>query len=380
METGTIAFLTTAHSLFDDRIFYHQAKSLVQKFNVLIVSSAEDAEANDGNITVKGRNLQAVSKKEKIDFFIRSLEPVDPLMMICSEPLAVYAAYRYKRKFRRKRPSVVYDITEWYPSKKNLDKLSNYKRIPAFLKLLFFNVFAASHCSGFIFGEYYKSLPFRFLFPCKKWILLTYYPDLAYINYRGSAMTPNRICLGYTGKISREKGIANFFAVANTLKNTNPDIAVKLKIIGWCVDDLEKKIFDDFCDQAGNIEIELLGKQNFEIFSDRLSDVDILFDLRETDFENNHCLPIKIFYYAACGKPVIYSDLKAIKREIDVSQFGYLVKPTDAEAIARYVTDYLRNPGLFIRHSRAARKLAETKYNWKLIEPQFLDFIKRLQL
>lgn len=377
METDTIVFLTSSHSPFDDRIFYHQAKSLSKNFEVFIVSSTENISTSVGNISVIGDSRYASDKKKKIEFFIQSLIQSDPGIIVCSEPLPIMAALKYKNKSKKK-VKIIYDVTEWYPSKKNLEGFPFYKKILTFFKLLFLNIYVSARCDGFIFGEYYKSLPFRFLFPRKKWIINSYYPDLSFINYQESKLIQGKICLGYTGRISKEKGIENFFAVASALKRKNPELAVKLKIIGWCFNAKDKEVFEKLCGEAKNIEIELLGKQDFDQFSGQLQNMDILFDLRKLDFENNHCLAIKVFYYAACGKPVIYSNIKAIKRDIDVNKFGYFVDPTDSEQIADCVLNYIQHPDLYQLHSREARKLAETKYNWQMIEPQFIDFVTKL--
>ena len=58
----------------------------------------------------------------------------------------------------------------------------------------------------------------------KKWEMVSYYPDLKYINYQESKLNPDKICLGYTGKVSEEKGIRNFFAMATALKRKRPEI------------------------------------------------------------------------------------------------------------------------------------------------------------
>lgn len=378
MGIGTIAFLTSSHSPFDDRIFYHQAKSLAPKFKVVIISSTENRSEIVDNISIVCDNRHYSDKKKKIEFFKQSLIQFGPELIICSEPLPIIAALKYKNKSKKK-VKLIYDVTEWYPSKKNVEGFPISKKIMTFFKLLFLNVYVSARCDGFIFGEYYKSLPYRVLFGYKKWSLVSYYPDLKYINFQESKLSPGKICLGYTGRISKEKGIESFFAVANALKRKKPELAVKLKIIGWCLNVKDRDVFEKLCGEAKNIEIELLEKQGFDQFSDQLLNMDILFDLRKLDFENNHCLAIKVFYYAACGKPVIYSGIKAIKRDIDVSKFGYFVDPTDSEHIAECVLNYIQHPVLYQLQGLEARKLAETKYNWQMIEPQFLKFITMFQ-
>lgn len=379
MTISTIVFLTSSHSAFDDRIFYQQAISLCKLYNVIIVSSTENLNETKDNITILGSSEFNQDKKKKINFFIESLITYDPQLIICSEPIAIYAANKYK-KSNHKKVKIIFDVTEWYPSKSNLESFPFFKKNVLFFKLLLFNIFTSSMCDGFIFGEFYKSLPHKFIFPFKKSEIISYYPDLNYIQYAESEFTANKICLGFTGTISTEKGINNFFNVAKLLKHKKPNISIKLKIIGWVLNISEQNKFETLCFEArkNNIEVQLLNKQSFEEFSEKLQDVDILFDLRELDIENSYCLPIKIFYYAACGKPVIYSNLKAISREIKVSDFGYLVNPTDYDIISDYVVDYLDNPHLYYNHSIAARKLAETVYNWQSIKPLFLQFINKI--
>ncbi len=378
MGIRTVAFLTSSHSPFDDRIFYHQAKSLAKTFNVVIISGTETSSATIGNISIVSDNNHGLNRKKKIEFFKQTLKQFNPELIICSEPLPIIAALQYKKAVHQK-VKIIYDITEWYPSKKNLEGLTAFQRILTFIKLLFVNLYTSSRCDGFIFGEHYKSLPYRFLFGYKKWSLVSYYPDLKYINYQESELNPEKICLGYTGKISEEKGIRNFFAMATALKRKRPEIKVKLKIIGWCLDSTERNRFEKLCREAENIEIEILDKQDFETFSEQLHDVDIFFDLRKLDFENNHCLAIKVFYYAACGKPVMYSEIKAIKREIDVNKFGCFVDPTDSERIADRIINYIEHPDLYRQHSQVARKLAEEKYNWGTIEARLVDYITNFQ-
>jgi len=375
MSAARIVFLSSAHSPFDDRIFYHQAISLINKnIDAFIIVSNEDIHTTKNNIKIIGRNKDNETKKQKIQFLYNELTQAKPQIIICSEPLPIIAANNYKHKID-KEVKILYDITEWYPSKKQLSNLTIASKTNSFLKLLIFNLYAASRCNGFIFGEYYKKYPYKILFPLKKHITLSYYPNLKYIQNSKSNIINNNICLGFTGKISIEKGIENFLKVGQLLKKKNPELNVKAKIIGWFSTENESILFSKLIKDIKNIEIEILEKVPFEEFSLALQDVNIFFDLRKIDFENTHCLPIKLFYYAACGRPVIYSNLKAIRQEIDVSEFGFLVDPTNTEQITNCILNYINDVELYNKHCLRAREIAENKYNWKNIEPLFLNFV-----
>ena len=158
MKERTIAFLTTSHLPFDDRIYYSMAISLSKSYNIVIVATTQNIREISGNINVCAEDKADFSKTEKIDFFLNQLKAYRPGVIICSEPLPIIAAYKYKRKEAEK-VSILYDITEWYPSKKQLIHESFPAKIYVFFKLLFFNLFASCFVDGFIFGERYKSLP-----------------------------------------------------------------------------------------------------------------------------------------------------------------------------------------------------------------------------
>jgi glycosyltransferase involved in cell wall biosynthesis len=370
-----IAFVTTSHIPKDDRIYYHLAMSLYKNgYKVSIISTKIETEDKNNFIQILGFQDNGLSKSEKVDEIFKLLVILNPDIIICSEPLPIIASRKFKKKVNFDVP-VIYDITEWYPSKKNLYNKKALKKITGFTRLMIFNFLATFLTDAFIFGEYYKSLPYKILFPFKKAIKVGYYPDLEFINYSKAQLKDNEICLGYTGKITAEKGIHNFLEVVKHIRKLNKEIKIKLKIVGWFPDKKDETEFKEKLKEINEIEYDISGYQEFGMFSMVLHDVNIFFDLRVTDFENHHCLPIKLFYYMACGRPVIYSNLKAIRRELDVFQFGYLVDPHKSEYIAECILKYVNDSSLYEQHSLKARELAKSMYNWKNIEPGFLSFI-----
>jgi glycosyltransferase involved in cell wall biosynthesis len=375
MSEKSIAILTSGHNPLDDRLYYHFGKSLAKKYKVTLVSSSGHFKSTDSPIEVIGFEGNNLTKEQKVRAFIQYLSSIHPFCIICAEPLPILAAHRYKKKINN-RIQIIYDITEWYPSKKNIENASRLNAIAICTKLLVFNVYAASLSNKFIFGEYYKSLPYRILFPWKKSRIISYYPDLDYINYQAARLFSNQICLGYTGRISSEKGITHFFDLAKELQKRKPSLTIKLKIIGWFVYKKDEEDYNRSCYSLQNIDVQLLNRQPFEILSNSLADIDIFFDLREPNIENQHCLPIKLFYYAACGRPVIYSRLKAITNVFPNLPFGYLVNPADSKANAQIIENYLEKPSVYYLHCQKARDIACKQYNWSHLEYQLFEFIE----
>lgn len=371
-----IAFLTSGHYPYDDRIFYHMAASLhKQNHNVEIVSSKIDLiNVSDGiRLTCfAGDNL---SKRDKIFKFKERLDTIIPDVIICSEPLTILAAIQYNRKQNRK-TRIVYDITEWYPSHKNLNPYKKLIRWAVFIKLLFFNILASAYADSFIFGEWYKSVPYRILYPRKSFIFTSYYPDLTLINHIKPELQEGKLRLTYSGKICLEKGYMNFFDVLKKLAESKKEVHFEVKIIGWYENLIDKKECENFVHSSiQNVTLTIFERQSFKSFLDLIKNTDIFLDLRSDNFENQHCLPIKLFYYAALGRPVIFSDLKAIRKEVEIDKFGFLVHPSDTEHIVKILVNYIDDNQLYYNHCEKARYLTETSYNWQRIEPQFIKFI-----
>jgi len=372
-----ISFLTSGHYPFDDRIYFHQARTLSGAgHKVQIVSSKAEFKDEVEEIRLNCFIGDDLPKRDKIKRFVECIEIFSPGIIICSEPLTILAAKKYSGKHPGK-TRIIYDITEWYPSKKNLVTFNPVLRFVVFLKLLIFNIFATRFTDAFIFGEWYKSRPYRFLFPKKPHVYITYYPDLKYIQHKESILEDDRLRLSYSGKISLEKGLGNFIGVLKELNNYDKNIKIEVKITGWYETPNDKQVCEELIQSVKkNIAFSFYDRLPFLAFWELINDTDIFLDLRSDSLENQHCLPIKLFYYAALGRPVIFSDLKAIRREVKTGNFGFLVKPDKPERIVQIISHYMQNKQDYYSHCRNARRMAEEYYNWQKISSGFIKFIE----
>lgn len=370
-----VLFLTTAHKYNDDRIFYHQAVELVkQDFDVKICSLSSDFQGVINGIEIESYSILEQSAKQKEDTFLRICNDFQPDSIICSEPLAVIAA----RKFQKiRKANIIYDITEWYPSFRMLQPYSWLSKPFHFIKFFLIQFYAGFLSTHFIFGEDSKKFPLAYLFPLKKNLMLPYYPDDIYIEKSINKITQNRITLCCTGRISKEDGIDYFFEAIDLVRKKKPGLEISILIVGAPKRDSDALHFDQLLEKYNWENISIVKPTSFETFTRAYSDADICFDLREKNFEYNNCLPIKLFYYAASGKPVIYTNLKAIRKHINVPEFGYLVEPENSEMIADLIINYTENPDLYEKHARNARINFEERFNWSIISQRFVDFVKQ---
>jgi len=368
-----ILFLTTAHRHDDDRIFYHQAKALKDEVHrVKICSLTSEFQGTADGIEIESYAILEKSTEEKIKVFRKAIHDFNPDAVICSEPLAVLAAGKFKKQ---RNIGIVYDITEWYPSMRMIEPFSFPLNIFHALKFFLIQLYAGLISTRFIFGEETKKFPLAYFFPFKKKMVLPYYPDDVYIHQNIKTLQANAITLCYTGQFSREKGIGHFFAAADRLRKKRPGLNLRILLIGGARKEKDERYFTEQLEKYRFENISIGESASFETFTDAYAEADVCFDLRTMNYENHHCLPIKLFYYAASGKPVIYTDLKAIRQHIDVSGFGFLVDPEDPETIAAHLLKYLEDPALYMKHAGNARKVYEKKYNWTAIRGPFVKFI-----
>ncbi|MFL9835637.1 glycosyltransferase [Chryseobacterium terrae] len=369
-----ILFLTTAHNFNDDRIFFHQAKELlINDFEVKICSLTKEFKGEIESIEIESFNILNQSVQTKTQKFTEVCHSFQPDCIICSEPIAVIAA----KKFRKtKKVSVVYDITEWYPAMSMLQDFNFLMKFVHGIKFFLIQLYAGFLSTHFIFGEETKKFPLAYFFPFKKKIILPYYPHEKFVSENIKQLNPDEITLCYTGAISEDKGIGNFFNAAEELHKRIPQLNIKILIVGSARKKEDEIYFSNILGKSSVKNIEIRKPTSFEEFTKAFADADICFDLRNFNFENHHSLPIKLFYYIGAGKPIIYSALKGIKKHMDVSGFGYLVDPKDSKKIADHIEVYCKNPQLYNLHASNATKEFKQNYNWEIIKNSFVNFIK----
>lgn len=375
-----IAFLQTIHKLYDDRVFYHQTKSLEKYvFNVTIISAYEKnevdiIESEDNNNT---RLIGFDSSKYKLLDLIRKLKEklslVNPDIIICDNPVSVFAANRYRVDKKLKNCVIVQDITEFYPSKKNLFGLDGFEKFIKKGLLTFADIIGGDYSDAFIFGEYYKSIAYRKRQKNKRYVFVPYYPKLEYIKAAPEKTDFNKWVLSYSGKLTEEKGYIRALKAVKQIAKIHPNIQFIFNVISQ---DVQKEYSKDVFE---NLTINFMFFKPFKEYCEFLHQNDLFLDLRDNDEENTQCLPIKLFYYLAAARPSIFSNLDAINHEIkDFSLIGKLVDPNNLSEIVKEISFIISNPDYYKKTCTNAKKLSENKFNWNIIEDDFINFIKSL--
>lgn len=362
-----VAFVQKTHKPLDDRVYYHQKPALEKAgCEVVILSAATDNCNLDNAFCFDSTDMRKQAVINKMSDILKTLSPD---VMICDCPIAVIAAHKYKKINKKSR--IVYDVTEFYPSKKNLYKLNFIKRLVKSLVLKTLDFYAAVVSDGLIFGEYYKSLKYKVLRK-KPFVFLPYYPDNKYFLPSKYKDDFEKWTFSYNGNLTVEKGFPVVLEVTKAIVEKYPEKQFVLNVICGNYSDDKFRKMEQF---PKNLDIIFSDYQPFETFCHSISDYDIFFDLRTNDKENTRCLPIKLFYYIAVGRPAVFTDLKAIRKEVaDFENFGFLSNPEDINNIVAQVSRYISDNELYKRHCKNALNMSAV-YSWNSIEQRFIDFI-----
>ena len=81
---------------------------------------------------------------------------------------------------------------------------------------------------------------------------------------------------------------------------------------------------------------------------------------------------------AACGKPVVATNLPGVRSVVDDGQNGLLVTPRDADDLASKINYLLGNPAIASQFGQAGRRKAEARYDWKIIGRQLDTIYKKI--
>ena len=80
----------------------------------------------------------------------------------------------------------------------------------------------------------------------------------------------------------------------------------------------------------------------------------------------------------AAGRPVIYSDLKAIRKSVPEIVNHSLVQPKDEERAAEIICNLVAQPEEYQSICMRNRQLIEEKYNWDKQSQNFVQFVEQI--
>ena len=87
---------------------------------------------------------------------------------------------------------------------------------------------------------------------------------------------------------------------------------------------------------------------------------------------------LKGFEYWACGKPIIVSDLPALREIVTSEENGLFYNPSDPNDLAKKISTLLREKSLSEKMGLNGRNLVKERYSWTKLADQFISICEKI--
>tara|TARA_B100001750_G_scaffold240325_1_gene249830 strand:- start:3990 stop:5117 length:1128 start_codon:yes stop_codon:yes gene_type:complete len=185
-----------------------------------------------------------------------------------------------------------------------------------------------------------------------------------------SALPKGKPIISMVSRLQRDKGVFEFFKAAKILRERKKEI--EFQFIGELDVFYASKIDqEEFSKWKETDYVKFLGFRSdiYDLFKD--STIIVLPSYREG-------FPKVLQEAAACGRPIITSDVPGCREAIKEGKSGYLVEPRSATALADKIQELVEDKELLQKMGYEGRKLAEEEFSVNKIVSQHLKLYYEL--
>lgn len=368
-----IVVLTTGHRPDDDRIYYKQILSLLSRYpriDLVAPVGAGETFALDPGVVLHplprrrgplGRLLtafQAALRVVRLKPDVCHFHDLDFVVMV---PLVRMCC----------RTKIIYDVHEVYP-----ESMLISPKIPAGLRPAAARIVevvekrCARFCAHIVTADEPNTasfartgVPTSTLFNYPRLSLFQVAPDRV-AELRRSY--PDRRILIYQGTMGRDRGLFHMLDGMRILKDAVPEAL--LLLVGLNDADLLARVQDQIRRDRLDRHVAIVPWVAHADVPSHVALAEIGLVPLQPNPKFNKNIPIKVFEYMACGRPVLAADLPAIAHFIADSGAGVLYDSTDAEAFAREARRMLEDPAAREAMSQAGRAAVAQRWNWDMME------------
>ncbi|MDD5173069.1 MAG: glycosyltransferase family 4 protein [Patescibacteria group bacterium] len=362
-----ICILTSAHPIFDIRIFNKQAKTLVQAgYDVTLIAQHDKEEVVDGiKIIPLPKPKKRFERFLRTDYLIyrKALEQRANIYHF-HDPELLPWTLRLKKKTGAK---IIYDAHEDYHQ-----AILSKPWLPSFLRKITASIFN--------FYEKHISKKFDYIITATPHITQTFkqknvadvknYPLIDKKIIIDNNLKKKNITLIYTGGIEKIRGIKE---IIRSLRYIKYDIS--LKLIGCFSDknfEQEIKMMPEWK------KVDFSGQIKFEHINRELENANIGLALYWPEPNHIEALPNKIFEYMTAGLPIVASNFPLWKEIVENNNCGICVNPLKVNEIAETIEYLIEHPDEAKKMGENGRKATFEKYNWENESKKLLKIYNKL--
>ena len=182
--------------------------------------------------------------------------------------------------------------------------------------------------------------------------------------------SPGAIIVAMVTRMLRQKGIETFVQAARLIHSRCPDI--RFRLVG--------PVDLDSPDSLDEEELRRWERAGFLDWLGPVEDVSSVWrDAHIAAFTSyREGLPLALLEAAACGRPIVSSDVPGCREVVVTGVNGFLIAPDDAAAFADAIERLARDPALRARMGREGRLRAERCFRKELIVEQTLGIYGHL--
>ena len=367
MKNTVICHISTAHSVFDVRIFQKECRTLAQNgYDVNLLITHDKKEVVDGvkihPLTLSSTRLSRISIKQAEA--IKKALKIDADVYHLHDPELIPLGLILKMKGKK----IIYDAHEDLP-RQIFSKPYLYDKIkPLISKAVeFIENNAVKQFDAVITATPY--IRDRFLKINKNSIDINNFPLFEEYNKVNTNISDRENAVCYIGGLTQVRGLEEVVKSFSYLKDT------KLYLAG----SFENSFLEDSLKHSPSWKnVEYLG------FIDRSEVQKILAKVKAGIVTflplPNHInsQPNKMFEYMGAGLPVIGSNFPLWKEIIEGNNCGICVNPKDSKEIADAIKFIIDNPKEAEKMGKNGAYIVRKKYNWEKESKKLLEIYDKL--
>ena len=388
-----ICFLADSHALYDDRIYWKQAVSLVKTGYEVYFILADDV--NETGETAEGIKFEKILRdKFPSNLYINYLAKRIPgglyakmFRKAASLEADVYHIHDLKvnrigNKLKNSsfNPKVIYDVHEPYP-----ENILDYWEGKGILRRLRkawsthirkWEKKSVTHYDLIITTEENMQERFRSYFPEKPVEIIYNYTNLSVADHSSSTENKEYDAI-YTGGITKFRGAWQILEAVNLAKRKKNDIRI-LFLGNWFPVNLRKEMETFIKDNDLVNHVSMINAVPYSEVAEYYRKSKIGLGIFLPILTHQIILQIKIFEYMNFGLPIVGSNFGHIKKIIQRHQCGIEVDPEDPEEIAGELLNLLSDEAKYSRMSRNGTRAAMDNYRWDIMEKKLINIYQTL--